>query len=269
MANLPEWLNTLIPEITLPVVLKFSNDKYYAHYPEGQSYPDSTLSKPFDSFDEAYNSVSVESGFGVTFDSSLPENEHLLFDGLITVPDDSGNSRAYISSTEQSHLEILENAYNKWLTTVADEYLKHPSSFLKAYYFVDNHPCFWTRTMHPKENGWHDSWITSGHAQRLSQFVGYSEESPTGVSFNIEAGPHISPEYVHHSHDLRLEVYGHSYEDAIVKLAAKIHKFYNLDGTAREDVEYEPSPLEKLLVERLEASNSRRAQNDNSTSEFH
>lgn len=268
MANLPEWLDALIPELTLPVNLKYADGKYYAHYPEGKDYPTSAISNPFNTFPEVYESVKIESGYAVVFDESLPEMKDLLIDGLITIDSGDGWGRLFISSTEANSLNILENFYSSWITFAENEYLQHTDDFLCSYYFVDRHPAFWTRDKAYAEKakgkvGWHDHWTTTGHTKRINHSVVFSENSPTRVSFNVETGPHISPEYVMHSCDLRLEVYGESYEEAIIKLAEKIHKFYNLDGSARENVEYEKSPLEKLLIERLASSRARQSDSDN------
>lgn len=263
MAHLPEWLDALIPELTLPVKLKYVDGKYYAHYPDGKEYPDYTLSEPFDSFEESYDSVKGESGLTVTFDDSLPETIDLLFNGLITQNAGNGRSRAFISSTEADSLHLLEDSYKSWMKFAENEYLQHTDDFLCAYYFVDRHPCFWTRDQ-VKSNrpGWDDNWRTYGYTQRIDHSVRFNADSSTRVTISFETGPHHAPDYRIHSCDLRLETYGESYEDAMIKLAAKIHKFYNLDGSPRENVEYEKSPLEKLLLERLAADRARQSSSD-------
>lgn len=254
MAKLPEWLTSALSKVLSPVVLKYSDGKYFAQYPEHEDYPGCNLSVPFDTFDEAYNSVRGNAGYSVSFDESLPEKENEWLPGLIGIKTGNSCERTYISSTDWNSLSILENAYSSWIDFATNRYPAAPHNFIDAYYFIDGHPALWTREKPSGESMNFDNWRTSGHAMRLWSAPFVSKESPTGIYFQLEAGPHVAPDYTYTSHDLRLDVSGTSYEDAIIQLAAKIDKFYDIDGTERPNVEHEPSGLELLLIERLAAS---------------
>jgi hypothetical protein len=48
-----------------------------------------------------------------------------------------------------------------------------------------------------------------------------------------------------------LDIYAQTFEEAVVLLAQKVDKFFDIDGTERPDVEYEKSEIEKTLEERV------------------
>jgi hypothetical protein len=260
--ELPAWLTDILPEPALPAIIKYHDENYFVHYPENGEYPESKISEAFKTIVEAYDSIKIRE-IDPIFDDSLPElkdkdNRH----GMISVESDigSGFMRALISSTEDDHLKILQYHYSGWRESV-DEYLNHPDDFLIAYYFLDGHPCFWTRELN-SSNEVRDpfAWKTSGHAMSLWAMPQFSEKNSTGVTFMMEAGSHIAPAYTSKYHDLRLDVYGTSYEDAIIKTAALVHKFFDLEGNERENVEYEKSQLEVDLTISLIAANEAMAE---------
>lgn len=256
--ELPKWLKELLPEPALPAAIKFRDGEYFVHYPENGEYPESAISGSFESIVEAYESINTRETDPI-FDPSLPElKDRHNRSGMISVKSDlgSGFSRVLISSTENDHLNILRYNYDQWQNS-APQYLANPDDFLMAYYFLDGHPCFWTREL--TSQGEHRdpfSWKMSGHAMNLWSMPQLSKENSTGVTFMMEAGSHIAPAYTSKYHDLRLDVYGNSYEDAIIKTAALVHKFFDLEGNERENVEYEKSQLEVELEASLERSNA-------------
>lgn len=255
--ELPAWLTNLLPEPALPAAIKFSEGKYFVHYPENGEYPESAISGPFENIVKAYESINTRETDPI-FDESLPELEDSRNrGGMIWVKSDlgSGFTRSLISSTEDDHLNILRYHWDQWQKSTP-EYFANPDDFLMAYYFLDGHPCFWTREL--TSQGEHRdpfSWKMSGHAMNLWSMPQLSKENSTGVTFMMEAGSHIAPSYTSHYHDLRLDVYGTSYEDAIIKTAALVHKFFDLEGNERENVDYVKSQLEVDLEDSLERSN--------------
>jgi hypothetical protein len=61
----------------------------------------------------------------------------------------------------------------------------------------------------------------------------------------------VPPERKHRYHDLRLDTYEDTYEKGIIATAKLVHKFNDLDGSERPDVDYEKSELEVILEERM------------------
>lgn len=255
--ELPKWLTDLLPEPALPAAIKYSDGKYFVHYPENGEYPESAVSEAFDTISQAYESINIRETDPI-FDESLPELEdpHNR-GGMIWVDSDLGPgfTSALISSTEGDHLRILKYHYNGWRESVP-EYFAKPDDFLMAYYFLDSHPCFWTRQL-TSSGEVRDpfGWKMSGHAMEFWSMPQFSKTSPTGVTFMMESAAHLAPSYIHHGRDLRMDVYGESYNDAIIKTAALIHKFFDLEGNERESVEYEKSQLELDLEDALARSN--------------
>jgi hypothetical protein len=254
--DLPAWLKELLPEPALPAAIKCSEGKYYVHYPENGEYPESAISGPFENIIEAYESINVRETDPI-FDESLPElQDPHNRGGMIWVESDLGPSfsRSLISSTEDDHLRILQYHYNGWRESVP-EYFAKPDDFLMAYYFLDGHPCFWTRQLtNSGEVRDPFGWKMSGHAMELWSMPQISKTNPTGVSFMMEAGAHLKPDYITHGRDFRMDVYGESYEDAIIQTAALIHKFFDLEGNERENVDYVKSQLEVDLEDALARS---------------
>lgn len=254
--DLPKWLNDLLPEPALPAVIKYSEGKYFVDYPEDVEYPESKRSELFDNIVAAYESVNIRV-IDPIFDESLPELKDSDNDkGMVFAESELGPGFAamLISSTEDDSLKILKYSYINWRNT-AEEYLAHTDDFLMSYYFLDGHPCFWTRKLDNSGNPRDPfDWNTSGHAMNLWSSPSFSKKNSTGVSFEMEAGAHLAPNYTTHGRDFRMDVYGTSYEDAIIQTAARIHKFFDLEGNERENIDYEKSQLELELEARLERS---------------
>lgn len=117
--------------------------------------------------------------------------------------------------------------YWSFLETAKD-YIAEPKSFVKSYAFLDNHPAFW----HLHRHGELD-WIFDGFASKFYTMVFPTDKYETGVMVGFEAGG-TAPGHILHYHDLRLDTYAGSFEDAYVQLAAKVHEHFDLDGTDYE-----------------------------------
>lgn len=111
---------------------------------------------------------------------------------------------------------------------LAKQYIADPKNFVNAYYFLDNHPAFW----HLRRHGELD-WIFDGFAKKFYTIVHPSDRYETGVMVGFEAGG-TAPGWVHHYHDLRIDTYAGSFEDAYIQLAANVHEHFDLDGTDYE-----------------------------------
>lgn len=170
----------------------------------------------------------------------------------IFVPMTNGGSRMFILIPQDSRRSSLEYNYVMF-QKYAEAYLKNPTDFELAYTFVDHHPAFWIKEYLPKDLA-HDAetpktfdWKTGSHAMSLWCVPSFNNGKTTWM---MEAGQH-TPDYRSHYHDFNLDVYAETVEEAFIIMAEKLNKFFNLDGTNREETEDEPSELRDMLTDRM------------------
>lgn len=124
---------------------------------------------------------------------------------------------------------------------IYDSYLQNPNDFVNAWKFVDHHPALWYKTR--------NQWVTSSLVETLTVEVARTKNGNPVIM--VEGGTSVRPNRTSHYHDLRLDVNAETYEKAIVGFAARLHKFFNLDGSKRVNVKYQKTELEKTLEERI------------------
>lgn len=198
---------------------------------------------------EAYDYVQRELKGDVVFtgDLSVYGKDQLGGSSLMvktTGSDGRSYTRMLFSSTDSDTEWLAKHDYLQFLQAQL-RYEADPTDFLKAWSFVDKHPAFWTR--HKAES---NQWSTSNNGD---VWVGVSSNKKGKPVIMLETGQAIEPERTSTYHDLRLDVYAATYEEAFVELAALVHKFFNYDGTEKENVEYEKSQLELDLDASLAA----------------
>lgn len=154
-------------------------------------------------------------------------------DFMLSVPTDDGMLLAMIIINDMERWDMLQGAFHDAVANIR-AYRDEPS-LSNAYNMLDTHPAFWTRV--EEEPTW--NWQIDGHVQNLRFFLAEGE-------WMMEAGSH-TPGFTGHYYDPRLDVYGDTFEDCLLAMAAKVDKFFHEDGTEREGVEYEKSKLELLL----------------------
>ena len=137
-------------------------------------------------------------------------------------------------------LDIIKSDYSKFVTEIDPEWRADKNNWGKAYIWLDNHPAFWL-----KNDGSGLSWATSNCNSRISAYVDLKDNENTIVS--MEHGQHVPKEYNMHYHDYRLDVEAEDFSSAYVKLAKKVDKFFNIDGTEKKNVNYKKSVAEKQL----------------------
>ena len=103
--------------------------------------------------------------------------------------------------------------------------------FRSAYMYVTCHPVFWTRRGYEKYTnafGWNTN---------CSEAIWYAPMWSDGsYKWALELGAHIPhTEYTSRYHDLRLDVYGDTMEEAYVLLADEVFKLWESDGTEKEN----------------------------------
>lgn len=208
----------------------------------------SELSETFKTFKEAHAYVKWLK-HQMVFDDSIFDSGQLV-DQIVGVsivgeerPGTSG--RIYLDYNDPRILEY--NHYLSWLNHTVRDYLETPQDFLAAYSFLDHHPAFWHQ---PRPEQYPHQWQTDSAISKM--WIAPTSNAKGELVFMMECGATV-PGTNHHYHDLKLDVYAPSYNDAIIQTAALVHKFFDVDGSERPDVAYEKSDLEKLLDERMES----------------
>lgn len=162
---------------------------------------------------------------------------------MLSVPTERKSfSRALISSTKEDSEWLDKHDYYRFLKKTV-KYETNPNDFITAFYWLNAHPAFWWRSREDQTY-----WIKEGNSKIT---VDIDKDDNGQVWVMLEHGSAVEPARTQHYHDLRLDIYAHTYEQAIIELAAKVHKFFHVDGSGREDVQYEKSQLELTLEERV------------------
>lgn len=153
----------------------------------------------------------------------------------VHLPRDDGMITLMLAINDVERWDMLQNDYHQAVENI--ETFRADNNAASAFDMLDTHPAFWTRRA--AEPTW--DWQTNGHMQDIWF-------APTGGGWTMEAGGHTD-DFTSKFHDLRLDVYGNTFNDALIELAQKVDKFFNVDGTEIPDVEYEKSNLELHLDE--------------------
>jgi len=258
--NIPDWLLGLLPPVQPPDVMFCQGDDIMLRRANG------VVNLGTD-FKEAYAQANVLTD-NMEFDPELVDkyaDGERLTDGFFFIPSDFG-SQLIMATTDAEKLRRIEWTYEKWLK-VYEQWRQDKTKFMSAYHMVSMHPAFWTRANRIKasdprwtpEELW--EWNTGDYAGKMWIRPASSQQMPEEYYFMAEAGGHIAnPErwhggklvqilgdYTETYHDLRLDVYAKTYEGAFIEMALLVDKFFAPDGTERENVEYEKSPLERDL----------------------
>lgn len=248
--TLPEWLRNILPSVKTPYMVDYNvNQSTYVI-----KNPSREIASEHDTLVDAYeaahdlNSQDEDSG-GLDITDSVPEVRDNKFGRkMLSVPTENSNFlRALMFITDAERLDMLKYDYYSWLRNSLVDFENDPEGFLTSYYFLDGHPCFWTHDNILGSDDFTFSWKTEGHVLDIWHHPTLDDNG--NLVFRMETGDHVEPDYTSHYHDLRLDVYSDSYENAIIEMAAKVHKFFAPDGSERENVEYEKSDLELTLEE--------------------
>lgn len=245
MVNLPEWFLEELPEIQEPALLMYKDNQYFAVSPSKEKIA-------FSIIDEAYDHIKKSWKLEVDFDESLPEHKKgrtRIYGSRTTI-----GTRLFISSTDSHKIKKFEKDYEYFLN-IAEQYKNNPNDFRIVYQFVDTHPAFWSRAS--KEHPW--NWDTYGHCDghigKLSLSPIFNKDEEETYDWIIETGPHVEPDYNERYHDYRLDSHGSTVEEAFINLAMLINKFFNLDGTEKENVEHKKPDWIVEIEKRLEETN--------------
>lgn len=145
------------------------------------------------------------------------------------------------SSASRDSLWNMESEYKFFLKNCVKPYLKKPKNFYNAYQFVQSHPIFWklygdinrNGTLHWETNdGLQDAWHTVYRNKKGKVFHMLEVGEPMDEEVEFNGEKIILPNRIS-AHDLELDAGGYTYEEAIVDLAKRIHKLYDVNGAKR------------------------------------
>lgn len=239
--QLPQWLQDALPvEEEKPVILLYWDEKGFHH---SQS-PEDT----YETIKELHDIVRTEyqRDYLLRLDESLEGHGGRLDFMGFHYPTGKEGRTTWIgeSTSNKDKINSLKLCYDNFLREVNPYYQAHQDNWAVAYQWLSCHPVFWTKFRDDTPY----NWKTDCGLSHLWVSVNYSEsEDETYVQ--MEHGSHVEPDYRTHYHDPRLDVYAHSYEEGIVSLAQKVNQFFNVDGSEKDDVDYEKSPVEVSLEE--------------------
>jgi hypothetical protein len=203
----------------------------------------------FSDLEEAYDFVRTDLKGDVVFTGDLKAvtgNDSLTW-VFIPSKHNPKHSRLLLSNTDKDDEYFAKSDYYEFLK-LSNQYVHNPTDFKTSFDWLNTHPAFWSRTASTKV-----VWDTENNDKIfISVFV--NKEGKTVVA--LETGAAVEPERTTRYHDMRLDTCTPTYEESIVELAALVHKFYNVDGVERENVEYVKNKNQLRLEEILARSDS-------------
>jgi hypothetical protein len=184
-------------------------------------------------------------GFDViVHQSALDSGQIDGVDGMWSVASErKGFRTAMIGPVDTRGLDFAH--FYHWLKE-ARHWIENPDDFMAAYGFLEGHPAFWKR---PRPETHPNEWTTDDGVSTIWSSPTRREDG--SIVMMMETGSMVPPERKHRYHDLRLDTYEDTYEKGIIATAKLVHKFNDLDGSERPDVDYEKSELEVILEERM------------------
>jgi hypothetical protein len=200
--------------------------------------------KPYDIYKEL-----KENGFDViVHQSALDSGQIGGREGMWSVESErKGFRTTMIGPVDTRALDFAH--FYQWLKE-AREWIENQDDFMAAYGFLQGHPAFWKRSR-PEE--YPNQWSTDEGVSTIWSYPSYRKDG--SIVMMMETGSMVSPERSRRYHDLRLDTYEDTYEKGIIATAKKVHKFFELDGSERSDVDYQKSELEITLDKRLAEMN--------------
>jgi hypothetical protein len=201
--------------------------------------------KDYESFAKAYDAVyevfpNSLPGFNAEeISTRFPERYSGSFGTIVSEPE----NRMFFSYSQKSRDSLwnLDSEYGYFLKKIAKPYLKNPKSFYASYNFLQSHPLLWKLSGDPVKNGtlfWEtneglaDAWHTVYKDKKGKVFHLFEIGEPMEEELSIREEIITLPNRIS-SHDIELDSGGHTYEDAIINLAKRVNKLYELNGEPR------------------------------------
>lgn len=224
--SLPRWLEDQLPE-PLPCLHIFyeSGAFYLSHSPN-----DLCFGNIMDAYEYA---TRFEAEFQIVFDPSVNGHGGNL-DGVQFYADgthfETQKPHKFLLAALDTNERMfgLKYSYFNWLTGRSMAYNDDPEDFYHAYNFLTHHPLFWIK---PTTTRSYD-WKTSQGLQSARMNVSNTREE---LLFSLSHGGHRRTDYTNYYRDPKMVGYGRTYEEAVISLADKVNRLYDLDGYARPD----------------------------------
>lgn len=206
-------------------------------------YKVESSTRKFQDFVSAYDYVSRDLGGRAVFDTEeIVKSNPTRYRGFMRTIVDNESNRLCLAYGANYALEDLEHSLEYFIQAVAKRYTKQPKDFYTSYMFLSYHPLFWSLFGDINKNGIL-FWQTDEGLERMWHTV-YKQKKSGKTLHLLEHGEYLEEEIEfegqtlkvparHSSHDINLDVVAKSYEKAIIKLAGRVNKFYDLTGSPR------------------------------------
>lgn len=242
--ELPAWFSAELPEPEPTVTITYKNKLFHL----------STETTSFTTIIAAYDYARSLDNTGIIFDPSINKHGGKLSGEMFFCAREANTStsRLLMAQTTQSRLQMLKYEYAVWTKETHPTWLKNQNDWVEAYNWLQHHPAFWYRNTEDKTFNWgmdeglKSVWQFAYRDKKKNSYVG------------MEHGTHVEPEYKYHYHDVRLDVTAKTFEKAYILLAKKVNKFFNPDGTERENVSYKKSRKEIHLYKLLQKAEAQK-----------
>lgn len=264
--DLPRWLQEAMPNAVEDFIIKYNET-------EGFFYLNDEAMTTFSTIDDAYNYVK-DNSFHFVFDPSVlqwcenskvedvnkddfedddneeftpPKNYLSKLQGefyqkygdeytsnrMVSYKNNQGNFSVLFENSSKGNISETVREVKYFEEVTAKAYHNRPDNFIYAHAFIAHHPMFWFKQELP--NG-KIMWIDDAGVEELSVYFYNEDENDddSAVVCVIETGEHVAPNYNRRYFSPLLTVKGSSYEQSIIKCAARLAKFYNDNGEAKE-----------------------------------
>lgn len=223
--TLPSWITEHLP-VSAPVsLLSFKEGKFHTSHDNQE----------FDKILDAYKHLQEDTGCQIVLDDSLEGHGGYMHSGAFIYESEvSGRTsvrRILYPRTTENDMFNLQAEFFFWLHETVLNYEANPTDFVQAHIFLTRHPVFWHKIKKRKSF----LWRTENGLNGLVVEVGYNPGTQVPLVTLITGAHDPESHYTMFRPEGRLVVRGVSYEEAIVKLAEKVHEFYDPDGTDRTE----------------------------------
>lgn len=212
--GLPRFVT--FPEAPTTYFIKVNDEEENPVYIDGRV---GTFAVPSEAYDFINNTLLGEAAFEVTELTRFGSGTGGMFFQTL-------DNRLLISHTQKDSADLLKAEYQQFLKT-NESYLADPTNWALAYRWLQTHPAFWHRSS--LESSF---WSTDQGLWDKWESVLINDDGEVEVL--VEHGPWLD-ERTQSSLDHRLDAWGSSFEECYVKFAAKVHKYYGVDGFERPE----------------------------------
>lgn len=162
-------------------------------------------------------------------------DKHTYIEAIPATKKNPAHTRMLFSYTNKDREEAIKQTYQDFLK-LHQKWKNNQNDFTTAWQYVTNHPAFWhTLPNLPNywdtENGWEGHYLTVYKNHKTGKPVVEIEHGPYMDTENLDET--INPR-MQHSHDHRLDTKAETFEEAVIKFAKKVNKYYTKTGKQRK-----------------------------------